>query len=68
MYLKLFEDLNKLADLHPIHRHIYLRTVPKKCMERMQKRGRKEESAVSLEYLKDIHELHEEWLGKGFII
>jgi deoxyadenosine/deoxycytidine kinase len=68
IYLKIFDDLNKLANLHPIHRQIYLRTEPQKCLERMQKRGRKEELNVSIDYLNKIHELHEEWLGNGFII
>lgn len=28
----------------------------------MKQRGRKEEDAVSLEYLKQIHQIHDEWL------
>lgn len=41
---------------------IYLRSDPAKCYERMLKRGRPEERNVTLEYLKDVHEKHEEWL------
>lgn len=41
---------------------IYLRTSPEKCYERMRKRNRDGEETVSLEYLKDIHERHDEWL------
>lgn len=42
---------------------IYLRTSPEKCMERMKERARNEESSVSLEYLKELHDYHENWLS-----
>ncbi|KAK2581628.1 hypothetical protein KPH14_002130 [Odynerus spinipes] len=41
---------------------VYLRTSPEVVYERMRIRARKEENAVSLEYLKQIHEIHDEWL------
>ena len=41
---------------------IYLQTDPKICYERMRKRSRFEESAVSLDYLTMLHEKHESWL------
>ena len=41
---------------------IYLRTTPEKCYERLQKRNRSEESAVSLEYISTLHDKHEKWL------
>lgn len=41
---------------------IYLRTNPEVCYERLKKRNRSEESEVSLEYLKRVHEKHESWL------
>lgn len=41
---------------------VYLRTSPEVVYQRMQARGRKEENSVSLEYLKQIHELHDDWL------
>ncbi len=41
----------------------YLRTKPETCYERLNYRGRPEEvSTVSLEYLQNLHELHESWL------
>lgn len=43
---------------------IYLRTNPEKCLERIRERARHEESTVSLEYLKEIHNYHEEWLSE----
>lgn len=41
---------------------VYLRTTPEVVYERVLKRSRQEEKTVSLEYLKDIHEMHENWL------
>lgn len=41
---------------------VYLRTSPEIVHQRMRIRARKEENAVSLEYLKQIHEVHDEWL------
>ncbi|XP_064383838.1 deoxycytidine kinase 2-like isoform X2 [Halichondria panicea] len=41
---------------------IYLRTDPKICYGRLQKRGRPEEDTVSQTYLETLHERHEDWL------
>ena len=41
---------------------IYLRTSPKVAHERLRARARPEEKIVSLEYLQDLHDLHEKWL------
>lgn len=43
---------------------VYLRTSPEKCMERIKKRSRDEESSVSMELLNSLHERYEEWLVK----
>lgn len=41
----------------------YLRTSPETCLERLKRRGRHEEvSTISLDYLKNLHDLHESWL------
>lgn len=40
---------------------IYLRCSPEKCHERTKIRQRSEESSIPLEYLKMIHEKHENW-------
>ena len=42
---------------------IYLRADPETCMERIEKRGRKEESEITLEYLTRLHQKHDEWLN-----
>lgn len=41
---------------------IYLQTDPLVCYKRILKRNRQEETNVSLEYLKLLHEKHEKWL------
>lgn len=41
---------------------IYLRTSPEICFERLKKRNRIEENSITLEFLKEIHKLHDEWL------
>ncbi|XP_076235305.1 deoxynucleoside kinase isoform X2 [Calliopsis andreniformis] len=41
---------------------VYLRTTPEVVYQRMKARARKEENLVSLEYLKQIHNIHDEWL------
>lgn len=62
LYLKIFDSLNELFRTPRLHRFIYLRTSPERCLERMKKRGRFEEKGISLDYLKKIHDLHEKWL------
>lgn len=44
---------------------VYLRTTPEVVYERMKARGRSEETSVSLDYLKQLHDLHEDWLVHG---
>jgi len=41
---------------------IYLRVNPEICLERINKRDRSEESSIPLEYLKNIHQKHDQWL------
>eukprot|EP00271_Cylindrocystis_brebissonii_P018611 TRINITY_DN5365_c0_g3_i1.p1 TRINITY_DN5365_c0_g3~~TRINITY_DN5365_c0_g3_i1.p1 ORF type:complete len:932 (+),score=112.73 TRINITY_DN5365_c0_g3_i1:202-2997(+) len=41
---------------------IYLRANPTTCHKRLQRRARGEEGTVTLDYLTDLHEKHEEWL------
>lgn len=43
---------------------IYLKTDPNICHQRLQKRNRHEEAAVSLDYLQKLHDRHEQWLIK----
>jgi deoxynucleoside kinase len=41
---------------------VYLRTSPEVVYQRMKNRGRSEEDHVSLNYLTQLHSLHEDWL------
>ncbi|XP_002990474.2 uncharacterized protein LOC9631521 [Selaginella moellendorffii] len=41
---------------------IYLRASPDACLRRLQMRKRPEEQKVTLDYLKGLHEKHEQWL------
>ena len=43
---------------------IYLRSDPNVAFERLKKRNRSEESGVPLDYLKKLHEWHDQWLLK----
>lgn len=43
----------------------YLRTNPETCLKRLNQRAREEETKVSIDYLKKIHDFHEEWLTES---
>ncbi|XP_022094558.1 deoxynucleoside kinase-like [Acanthaster planci] len=41
---------------------VYLRSTPEQCEQRIIERSRKEEAGIPLDYLRDLHERHEDWL------
>lgn len=41
---------------------VYLRTDPEVALERIMERSRGEETLISLQYLRNLHQLHEDWL------
>lgn len=45
--------------------YIYIRSSPEKCLERIMERGRENEMAIDIDYLTEIHNLHEETYLKG---
>ena len=61
LYCEWFSWLVKVYAAKP-DGFIYLRTDPQVCYQRIQKRNRHEEDEVSLDYIKRIHEKHEDWL------
>ena len=42
---------------------LYVNTEPEECMNRIKMRNRSEESSVELDYLKDCHSKHNNWLN-----
>jgi len=42
--------------------HVYLKTSPQIAYERIKKRHRDEESIIPFDYIKQLHEYHENWL------
>ncbi|KAK3282803.1 hypothetical protein CYMTET_9473 [Cymbomonas tetramitiformis] len=52
--------VNAWPDLVP-NGFIYLRAEPSTCYGRLHHRAREEESAVSLDYLNQLHDKHENW-------
>lgn len=42
--------------------HIYLQLDPQTCLERIKKRSRNEETSISIDYLKLLHNSHDNWL------
>jgi deoxyguanosine kinase len=41
---------------------VYLQVSPQICLERLRKRNRSEEVGVSIDYLQQLHQKHENWL------
>ena len=41
---------------------VYLRATPETCLERIQARHRSEEGSIDLDYLRTLHDRHEDWL------
>ena len=60
IYLKWFDEFVK--DL-PIKGVIYLKTLPNTCFKRIQKRNRKGEENISIEYINRCHGYHQEWIS-----
>uniref|UniRef100_UPI00398E526F deoxycytidine kinase 2-like n=1 Tax=Pristiophorus japonicus TaxID=55135 RepID=UPI00398E526F len=56
--------LNQFGNRIALEGIIYLQASPEKCLERLQRRGRDEEKEVQLDYLKQLHSRHENWLVK----
>jgi deoxyadenosine/deoxycytidine kinase len=61
LYCKLWEWLESNWCTQP-DKIVYLRTPAEVCRERIEARGRSEESSIPLEYLRDLEALHDEWL------
>nr|VZI17682.1 unnamed protein product [Spirometra erinaceieuropaei] len=44
---------------------VYLRSSPEVCADRIRRRHRRGEEGISMDYLQQLHDLHEKWLLSG---
>ena len=61
LYCKLWDWLENNWCAEP-DKIVYLRTPAEVCLERIESRGRAEETTIPMEYLRDLERLHDEWL------
>ena len=65
VYNTWFDWIERNAKIPPSFSFIYLRCSPETSYKRVNIRGRTEEKELSLEYLTQIHDRHEEWLDSS---
>lgn len=66
LYKEYFNWLTEKFNANKISGVIYLCTDPEVCSQRINKRGRSEEKdTIQLDYLKQLHSRHEDWLRKS---
>ncbi len=53
---------NSLSAIHNYNKIIYVRTNSEIAYQRIRKRGRPEENDITLTFLEQIHDAHEQWL------
>tara|TARA_A100001015_G_C14982753_1_gene710184 strand:+ start:759 stop:1397 length:639 start_codon:yes stop_codon:yes gene_type:complete len=57
---------NHFFTIHPNdYYHLYLQLQPEICLERIKQRSRNEETGISIDYLKLLHDNHESWLNNN---
>jgi len=61
-YTDMYNYLIKKVDSTAPKCLVYLDTDPQVCFERMQERGRPEETHITIEYLSALHMRHQQWL------
>jgi deoxyguanosine kinase len=61
IYLKWFDELSRGLKVNQL---VYLKTEPETSLKRVIQRNRPGEN-IPLEYLKDCHKMHEQWLQKS---
>lgn len=60
IYLKWFDEFSKEF---PVDQVVYVRANPETCHERIKTRSRTGESTISLDYLQDCHQYHDEFIN-----
>ena len=63
VYQQWFNVFTEKFNLRP-KAYIYLKTSPETCAVRIKRRDRTGESSIPLEYLKELHILHDTWLAE----
>jgi deoxyadenosine/deoxycytidine kinase len=63
VYLRWFDWIEANAKKPDVLNFLYLKCTPETSHRRVNIRGREEETGISLDYLREIHERHEEWLS-----
>jgi deoxyguanosine kinase len=63
VYLRWFDWIEANAKKPDVLNFLYLKCSPETSHRRVNIRGREEETGISLDYLREIHERHEEWLS-----
>jgi len=58
------EHMYETDCLPPMDRIFYLKTDPLVCYERLKRRGRSEESGISLDYLCKLHKVYDEYIQR----
>lgn len=59
-YNILMELYNKTDNIWDCNKYIYLQSDPEKCIERIKIRARECEKNIKIDYINNIHELHED--------
>ena len=63
LYDQIFAQLGWIADTD-----VYIRCSPETCYKRIQQRGRDGEEPITLAYLRELHQKHEEIYGNASIV
>jgi len=59
IYLDCYDGLSAMREIIDLKGFIYVKCDSKMCVERIKKRGRKEEADIPIDYLTKIEDKHE---------
>lgn len=65
IYKQWYNFYNDYVKSNTIEKTIYLKASPLSCYERIKFRGRHEENNISMDYLQQLHQYHEQWLNNA---
>lgn len=64
IYSHLFDSF---ASEYPVHKIIYVNTLPNICIDRIKKRSRTGETNIQLEYLENLDKYHNEMINSNYL-